>query len=50
VLDHARERGLLLLKCGPWKNVIRFLPPLITSDQEAERALAILGESLEAAR
>jgi 4-aminobutyrate aminotransferase/(S)-3-amino-2-methylpropionate transaminase len=50
VLDHARERGLLLLKCGPWKNVIRFLPPLITSDQGAERALAILGESLEAAR
>jgi 4-aminobutyrate aminotransferase/(S)-3-amino-2-methylpropionate transaminase len=49
VLDHARERGLLLLKCGPSKNVVRFLPPLVTPASEVESALAILEASFEQA-
>jgi 4-aminobutyrate aminotransferase/(S)-3-amino-2-methylpropionate transaminase len=47
VVDSARERGLLLLKCGPFKNVVRFLPPLVTSASEVERALAILESSFQ---
>ena len=34
VIDRARERGLLLLKCGPHKNVVRLLPPLTASAEE----------------
>ena len=45
VLDRAREKGLILLTCGPHKNVVRLLPPLVTSLDEAERALRILDEA-----
>jgi 4-aminobutyrate aminotransferase/(S)-3-amino-2-methylpropionate transaminase len=43
----ARERGLLLLTCGPDKNVVRILVPLIVSPEDAERGLAILAEALQ---
>jgi 4-aminobutyrate aminotransferase/(S)-3-amino-2-methylpropionate transaminase len=46
VVDNARERGLLLLKCGPSKNVVRFLPPLVTSVEDVDTALAILEAAL----
>ncbi len=46
VIDAARDRGLLLLKCGPDKNVIRFLPPLTATDEDIDRALSILEASL----
>jgi 4-aminobutyrate aminotransferase/4-aminobutyrate aminotransferase/(S)-3-amino-2-methylpropionate transaminase len=46
VLAAARERGLLLLSCGLDGNVIRLLPPLSATDDELERGLAILEESL----
>jgi 4-aminobutyrate aminotransferase len=38
----ARERGLVLLSCGIYGNVIRLLPPLTISDEELERGLDIL--------
>ena len=38
VLDGARERGLILLTCGPHKNIVRFLPPLMTTSDEVRRA------------
>jgi 4-aminobutyrate aminotransferase/(S)-3-amino-2-methylpropionate transaminase len=34
IIIRARERGLLLLKCGPYKNVVRFLPPLTATSEE----------------
>ncbi len=34
IIVRARERGLLLLKCGPYKNVVRFLPPLTATSEE----------------
>jgi len=46
VLERARERGLVLLSCGLDGNVIRLLPPLSATDDELERGLAILEESL----
>lgn len=48
VLDAARDKGLLLLKCGASKNVIRFLPPLVTTTTEMTRAVAILYDVLAA--
>jgi len=42
----ARDRGLLLLKCGVDKNVIRILVPLLASEDQVARGLEILEESL----
>lgn len=42
VVDAARERGLLVIKCGVHRNVVRFLAPLVLSDADLDEALAIL--------
>ena len=42
----ARERGLVLLSCGIYGNVIRILVPLAVSDEELARGLDLLEESL----
>jgi 4-aminobutyrate aminotransferase-like enzyme len=42
----ARERGLVLLSCGIYGNVIRILVPLSISDGELTRGLDLLEESL----
>lgn len=46
VLAQARADGLLLLKCGPYKNVVRLLPPLTASDDEIQRGIAILSAAV----
>jgi 4-aminobutyrate aminotransferase len=46
VTASAREKGLVLLSCGLYGNVIRLLPPLSATDEELERGLAILEEAL----
>ena len=46
VTTAARERGLVLLSCGLYGNVIRLLPPLSATDEELERGLAILDDAL----
>ena len=45
----AFERGLLLLSCGLYGNVLRLLPPLTVTDEELGRGLELLEESLAAA-
>jgi 4-aminobutyrate aminotransferase/(S)-3-amino-2-methylpropionate transaminase len=45
IAKKAHEAGLLLLTCGTYGNVIRFLPPLVISDDELERGLAILSDA-----
>jgi hypothetical protein len=45
----ARERGLVLLSCGLYGNVIRLVPPLTVTDDELARGLSILDEAFEAA-
>jgi 4-aminobutyrate aminotransferase len=42
----ARERGLVLLSCGMYGNVIRILVPLSIDDALLERGLDLLEESL----
>jgi 4-aminobutyrate aminotransferase-like enzyme len=46
----AYERGLLLLSCGTYGNVVRLLPPLSIGDDELQRGLEILEEALGDAR
>jgi 4-aminobutyrate aminotransferase len=50
VTSAARERGLVLLSCGIYGNVIRILVPLTIDDQLLERGLDLLEESLGEAR
>jgi 4-aminobutyrate aminotransferase len=49
VVDAAFERGLLLLACGTYGNVIRLLAPLTIGDDELEEGMAVLEEALAAA-
>jgi len=41
------EKGLVILSCGHHGNVIRTLMPLVITDEQMERGLAILEEGLE---
>jgi 4-aminobutyrate aminotransferase len=45
----ALERGLILLVCGVYSNVVRFLFPLTTPDNVFDEALAIIEESIKEA-
>ncbi len=48
VVSAAAERGLLLLSCGLYGNVIRLLPPLNISAEDLDEGLSILEQSLGA--
>jgi 4-aminobutyrate aminotransferase-like enzyme len=48
VVAEAFERGLVLLSCGLYGNVIRLLPPLTITAEELDEGLALLEESLAA--
>ena len=43
------DRGLLLLTAGTFVNVIRIIPPLVTTTEEVDLALGIIAEALDAA-
>jgi 4-aminobutyrate aminotransferase len=49
VIAEAAKRKLLLLSAGSYAQVIRIIPPLVTTADEVELALGILEESLDAA-
>ncbi len=40
------EKGLVILSCGNYSNVIRTLMPLVITDEQLERGLAIMEEGL----
>ena len=46
VLAGCRERGLLLLNCGPYDNVVRFIPPLVVSEDQVRQAVRVFEEAL----
>ncbi len=48
VLKACEERGLILLSCGPWDQVVRFIPPLVVTAAQIEDALGIFGDALAA--
>jgi 4-aminobutyrate aminotransferase len=47
VLAGCRERGLLLLNCGPYDNVVRFIPSLVVDEEQVRRAVRIFEKALE---
>jgi len=46
----AAERGLLLLLCGAWGNVVRMIPPLVVDAGQVEEAVATWADSVAAAQ
>lgn len=48
LVARARDRGLILLSCGAYGNILRILVPLTVSDAQLDRGLAILGDCLDA--
>lgn len=49
VIDNARTAGLLVIKCGVHRNVVRFLAPLVTTSSQLDEALGMLDTALAAA-
>ena len=50
VKNEAQKRGLILLTCGVYGNVLRFLAPITIPDAHFAEAMAILEESVAAAQ
>jgi len=46
IISNCKEKGLLLVSCGEFGNVIRFMGPLTTPIEQVEEALEIFSESL----
>ncbi len=47
VIHSSEEKGLLLLSCGTYDNVLRWIPPLNVTSQQINDGLKILGEALK---
>jgi 4-aminobutyrate aminotransferase len=48
LLGEAMARKLLLLTCGTRGQVVRIIPPLVTTEDEVDLAIGIIGDSLDA--
>jgi len=46
LVKRCHEKGLIVLSCGVYHNVIRTLMPLVITDAQLERGFSILEESL----
>jgi 4-aminobutyrate aminotransferase len=43
------ERNLLLLTCGSYENVIRWIPPLVVNEAQIDEGLTVFEDALQAA-
>ena len=50
MVAEAQKRGLILLSCGVYANVIRVLVPLVASDALLDEGLDIMAAALAAAQ
>jgi 4-aminobutyrate aminotransferase/(S)-3-amino-2-methylpropionate transaminase len=46
VQTHALQRGVLILTAGTFGNVLRFLPPLVITDEQLLEAVTVMDEAL----
>jgi len=47
VVKACIKRKLLLLTCGPWDNTIRWIPPLVVTEEQINSALEIFEDALQ---
>ncbi len=48
IAARALERGVVVLTCGTYGNIIRLLPPLVIPDDLLDDGLDILGAAVRA--
>ena len=48
VASYCHKNGVVVLTCGTWGNVFRFLPPLSISDELLEEAFDVVAEAFAA--
>jgi 4-aminobutyrate aminotransferase len=48
LIGEALARNLLLLSCGTRGQVVRVIPPLVTTEDEVDLAIGIIGDGLAA--
>lgn len=46
VVKGCLKRHLLLLTCGPWDNTVRWIPPLVVTQEQIEEAVMIFKDAL----
>ncbi|MGI8599813.1 MAG: aspartate aminotransferase family protein [Chitinophagaceae bacterium] len=46
ILKACIKRNLLLLSCGSYKNVIRWIPPLVVTEEQIDESLSIFESAL----
>lgn len=46
--QEAAKRGLLLLTCGAWSQVVRFIPALIVDSEQVQQAASIWADAVDA--
>ncbi|MGH8916569.1 MAG: aminotransferase class III-fold pyridoxal phosphate-dependent enzyme [Acidimicrobiia bacterium] len=46
VEKHAYDRELIIINCGPDANVIRYIPPLVTTREELDWSIDLVDEGL----
>jgi 4-aminobutyrate aminotransferase len=49
IIARCQKDKLLLLNCGTYNNVVRWIPPLIVTQEQIETALGIFEQALAAA-
>jgi 4-aminobutyrate aminotransferase-like enzyme len=47
VQAHAFDNELIIIECGPDGNVLRFIPPLITTSEELDWAIDLIDQGLD---
>jgi 4-aminobutyrate aminotransferase/(S)-3-amino-2-methylpropionate transaminase len=45
IIKYCQSKGVLILTAGTYGNVIRFLPPIVISDELLNDALGVLEEA-----
>lgn len=50
LVKYCYERGLLILACGSYGNILRFLMPLVITDEQLQKGLAIIDDGFAALR
>jgi 4-aminobutyrate aminotransferase/(S)-3-amino-2-methylpropionate transaminase len=48
LVSFCYERGLVILACGSFSNIIRILAPFVITDEQLEQGFAIMEEGLSA--
>jgi 4-aminobutyrate aminotransferase len=46
IIHACIRKNLLLLSCGSYKNVIRWIPPLVVTEKQINEALSIFETAL----